>query len=143
MSRIAVTATTSSVMLYTRPAIVAAENIKLTPFRSGNVEGHWAIFSEEEAKGRLESGFWVDHPNGLEKLDEAIAEAAEKEAKREKQKADDEEAERLKAEQDKKEDIKPEEGPAPEVQADVEPEVEPEPAVVDGAKVQTGKKVKK
>lgn len=74
MSRTAIAAAIT-VMLYTRPAIVSAENIKLTPFRSGGVDGHYAIFAEEEAKERLESGFWVDHPNGLAKLDKAIAKA--------------------------------------------------------------------
>lgn len=130
-----------TVMLYTRPAIVAAENIKLTPFRSGSVEGHWAIFSEEEAKERLESGFWVDHPNGLAKLDEAISEAAEKEAKREKKKADDEEAERLKAEQDKKDDVKPEPNHEPDTQPAAEPKAEGEK--VEGEKVDTKAKAKK
>lgn len=130
-----------TVMLYTRPAIVAAEKVKLTPFRSGNVEGHWAIFSEEEAKERLEHGLWVDHPNGLAKLDEAIAEAAKKEAEREKKKADDEEAERLKAEQDKKEDIKQEANPPHETKVDEEPKVEGEK--VEGEKVDTKAKVKK
>lgn len=140
MSRTAIAAAIT-VMLYTRPAIVAAESIKLTPFRSGNVEGHWAIFSEEEAKERLESGFWVDHPNGLAKLDEAIAEAAKKEAEREKKKADDEEAERLKAEQDKKEDIKPEANPPHETKVAGEPKAEGEK--VEGEKVDTKAKVKK
>lgn len=140
MSRTAIAAAIT-VMLYTRPDIVAAENIKLTPFRSGNVDGHWAIFSEEEAKERLESGFWVDHPNGLAKLDEAIAEAAGKEAKSEKKKADDEEAKRLKAEQDKKEDIKPEANPSHETKVAGEPKAEGEK--VEGEKVDTKAKVKK
>lgn len=133
-----------TVMLYTRPAIVAAENIKLTPFRSGNVDGHWAIFSEEEAKERLESGFWVDHPNGLAKLDEAISEAAEKEAKREKQKADDEEAERLKDELEKlkaEQKVEPKVEPTPDPKPAAEPKVEGEK--VEGEKVDTKAKVKK
>lgn len=124
-----------TVMLYTRPAIVAGEGVRLTQFRSGNVEGHYAIFAEDEALERLESGFWVDHPNGLSELDRAIAEAAAKESEQDKRDADDEEAARLKKEQDAKVDEKaPESTPtaselkdAPKAaEAEKEPETQPE-----------------
>lgn len=124
-----------TVMLYTRPAIVAGEGLRLTAFRSGNIEGHYAIFAEDEALERLESGFWVDHPNGLSELDKAIAEAAAKEAEQDKRDADDEEAARLKKEQDAKVDKKaPESTPtasepkdAPKAaEGEKEPETQPE-----------------
>lgn len=100
MTRKTALAAAITVMLYTRPAIVEAEGIRLTPFRSGNVEGHYAIFAEEEAADRLASGFWVDHPNRLAELDEAIAEAARKEAEADKQEQDEQDAKDEKEKQD-------------------------------------------
>lgn len=169
MTRKTALAAAITVMLYTRPAIVAAEGIRLTPFRSGNIEGHYAIFAEEEAAERLASGFWVDHPNRLAELDEAIAEAAEKEAKQDKKEQDEQDAENLKKQQDDEVAQKAPESTAtasePETAQDsAEQENEPDSAAeaqestqeakanetqhkdgekVDGAKVKTDKKAKK
>lgn len=169
MTRKTALAAAITVMLYTRPAIVAAEGIRLTPFRSGNIEGHYAIFAEEEAAERLASGFWVDHPNRLAELDEAIKEAAEKEAKADKQEQDEQDAENTKKEQDKEVDEKAPESTATasepkDAPKDAEAEKAPESGAeaqestqeakadestpkdgekVDGAKVPTNKKAKK
>lgn len=88
-------------MIYTRPNIIT-EAIRLTAVRCGPYLAHYAIFDEDEAQERLESGFWVDHPEKLTELDKLIAEAAEKEAKREKREADETQAEIDKREQQKK-----------------------------------------
>lgn len=169
MTRKTALAAAITVMLYTRPAIVAAEGIRLTPFRSGNVEGHYAIFAEEEAAERLASGFWVDHPNRLAELDEAIAEAAEKEAKQDKKEQDEQDAKDEKEKQDEEVAQKAPESTATASEPETapkaaEPEKEPESAAeakestqeakadeskpkdgekVDGAKVPTDKKAKK
>lgn len=66
-------------MIYTRPNIIT-EAIRLTAVRCGPHLVHYAIFSEEEAEKRLDSGLWVDHPKKIYKLDEAIEEAKRKEA---------------------------------------------------------------
>lgn len=165
MTRKTALAAAITVMLYTRPAIVAAEGIRLTPFRSGNIEGHYAIFAEEEAAERLASGFWVDHPNRLAELDEAIAEAAEKEAKQDKKEQDEQDA---KDEKEKQDDEVAQKAPestatasepetaqdaaAPESAAEAQEstqeaeadETQPKDGEkVDGAKVPTNKKAKK
>lgn len=88
-------------MIYTRPNIIT-EAIRLTAVRCGPFLAHYAIFDEDEAQERLASGFWVDHPSKLAELDEAIAEAADKEAKRQKQEDDETQAERDKREQQAK-----------------------------------------
>lgn len=69
-------------MIYTRPNIIT-EAIRLTAVRCGPHLVHYAIFPMEEAEKRLDSGLWVDHPNKIYKLDEAIEEAKRKEAERE------------------------------------------------------------
>lgn len=69
-------------MIYTRPNIIT-EAIRLTAVRCGPHLVHYAIFPYEEAEKRLDSGLWVDHPNKIYKLDEAIEEAKRKEAERE------------------------------------------------------------
>lgn len=88
-------------MIYTRPNIIT-EAIRLTAVRCGPYLAHYAIFDEDEALERLESGFWVDHPAKLTELDKAIAEAAEKEAKRQKQEDDETQAEQERREQQEK-----------------------------------------
>lgn len=169
MSRKTALAAAITVMLYTRPAIVAGEGIRLTPFRSGDVEGHYAIFAEDEALERLESGFWVDHPNGLSALDQAIAEAAAKEAEADKKAQDEQDAKDEKKKQDdevaqkapestataseQKDAPKADEGEkAPESGAEAQESTQEAKAdesqpkdgeKVDGAKVPTDKKAKK
>lgn len=169
MSRKTALAAAITVMLYTRPAIVAGEGIRLTPFRSGNIEGHYAIFAEDEALERLESGFWVDHPNGLSTLDQAIAEAAEKEAAADKKAQDEQDAKDEKKKQDDEVAQKAPESTATaseqkDASKDAEGEKSPESGAeaaestqsegvnadkpkdgekVDGAKVDTKAKVKK
>lgn len=69
-------------MIYTRPNIIT-EAIRLTAVRCGPHLVHYAIFPAKEAEERLESGLWVDHPNKIYILDEAIEEAKRKEAERE------------------------------------------------------------
>lgn len=88
-------------MIYTRPNIIT-EAIRLTAVRCGPFLAHYAIFDEDEAQERLASGFWVDHPEKLSELDKLIAEAAEKEAQREKREADETQADVDKREQQKK-----------------------------------------
>lgn len=165
-----------TVMLYSRPAILGRERITgMETIRRPHTDGPYvrAIFPEQEAAERLESGFWVDHPNKLPALDAAIAEAAEKEAKKDKQEADDEEAARLKAQQDAEAQNKAPESTATASEQEAAPkaaegEKEPEKASeaqestqseaaaeqpkadapkdgekVDGAKVDTKAKVKK
>ncbi len=68
-------------MIYTRPNIIT-EAIRLTAVRCGPHLVHYAIFPALEAEKRLESGLWVDHPNKIHILDEAIEEAKQKEAER-------------------------------------------------------------
>lgn len=161
-----------TVMLYSRPAILGRERITgLETMRRPHTDGPYvrAIFPEQEAAERLESGFWVDHPNKLPALDAAIAEAAEKEAKKDKQEADDDEAARLKEQQDaearnkapestatasepkdapKAEEVKNEPGSGAEAQESTQEakadESKPKDGEkVDGAKVPTDKKAKK
>lgn len=158
-----------TVMIYTRPFIVEGEGIRLEETQCGPILAHYAIFGEDEALERLASGLWVDHPNKLSTLDAAIAEAAGKEAKREKQESDDEEAAHVKADQDANGNEKAPESTATasEQEAapkDAEGEKEPENSAgaqestqveaaaesqpkdgdkVDGDKVPTDKKVKK
>lgn len=99
----AVAVAVATAMIYTRPAIIAGESIKgLEILTRPHTEGPYAraIFPEDEALERLESGFWVDHPKKLSTLDKAIAEAAEKDAQEQKKEQDEQDAENLKKQQD-------------------------------------------
>lgn len=103
MSRKNALAAAITVMLYTRPAIISGERVPgLEVLTRDHTDGPYAraIFAEDEALERLESGFWVDHPVKLSTLDKAIAEAAEKEAAADKKAQDEQDAKDEKKKQD-------------------------------------------
>ncbi|KLQ32521.1 hypothetical protein ABR33_05865 [Enterobacter bugandensis] len=113
-------------MIYTRPNIIT-EAIRLTAVRCGPHLVHYAIFSEKEAGERLESGLWVDHPNKIYILDEAIEEAKRKEAERESREQKSTQAEQEIDEQRKKLDaVQVAEGQAQSIPAAAAPTPEDE-----------------
>lgn len=116
-------------MIYTRPNIIT-EAIRLTAVRCGPHLVHYAIFPFEEAEKRLDSGLWVDHPNKIYKLDEAIEEAKRKEAERESREQDSTQAQQEIDEQRRKLDaVQVAEGQAQVIHASAAPTPEDEKLV--------------